>query len=454
MKSYCSRLEVLRPLLVALCLLAACATRQPGAPIQPGFNVYSVEQDIELGRQAAAEIRQQVDIVSNQQLQNYLGQLGQRLASQPEAGRYPYSFTLVNEEGINAFALPGGPVFVHAELLQAADDEAQLAGVLAHEISHVALRHATNQASKANLIQIPAVLAGSVIGEGSVLAQLGQLGLGLGVNSVLLKYSRDAETEADALGARIMAGAGYDPMEMARFFQKLEQEGGARAPQFLSSHPNPGNRMQAVQAEIQTFPQRQYSAGNTQFPRMKQLASQLPEPDRSRVAASNAPSTAPAPSAQVRQFRSRTVSLQYPANWQAFGDGTSAVVALAPQEGLVRNQRGGISLGFGTVMSYYRPASGRLELAASTQELIRDLASVNPNLRVAGPSREVAVDGSPGLLTTLSGLSPYGGEETNVLLTVPRPQGLFYMVFVTPSSRFEQFQGSFQQMLQSLQFST
>ena len=133
--------------------------------------------------------------------------------------------------------------------------------MMAHEISHVALRHGTNQASKANLIQLPAMLAGAVVGNGSMLGQLAQLGIGLGANSVLLKYSRDAETHADMLGARMMAKAGYNPIEMARFFEKLEAQGGSSGPQFLSSHPNPGNRMRAIQEEIQYMPRANYTNG-------------------------------------------------------------------------------------------------------------------------------------------------------------------------------------------------
>src|SRR5688500_15290985 len=230
--------------------LAGCASRHPEQAILPGFNVYSQDQEIALGQEAAAEIRKQVEVVNDQRLQRYISDLGQTLARQPQAGGYPYSFTLINDPSINAFALPGGPIFVHTGLLKAADNEGQAVGVLAHEIAHVALRHATNQASKATLIQLPAVLAGAAIGQNSTLGQLAQLGLGLGVNGFMLKYSRDAENQADAFGARLMADAGYNPIEMAQFFEKLEAEGGSGAPQFLSSHPNPGNRVKSVQAEI------------------------------------------------------------------------------------------------------------------------------------------------------------------------------------------------------------
>jgi hypothetical protein len=357
---------------------------------------------------------------------------------------------LINEDGINAFALPGGPIFVHTGTLEAADNEAQFAGILAHEIAHVALRHGTNQASKSSVAQIPAVLAGSALGQESVLAQLGQLGLGLGVNSLFLKYSRDAEREADAMGTHLMTAAGYDPVAMARFFEKLEAEGGDRAPEFLSSHPSPGNRMQAVQAEIQTFPRGEYTAADGQFLEMKRAVAQLPAP-RHTANEQQIAVRPPQPSGDFRTLQTSTVSLDYPAGWRAFGDRNSAVLTIAPSAGLVRNQRGGISMAYGIVASYYQPRS-QGSLPQSTEELIRELGELNPNLRSAGRKREVSVSGQRGLLTTLRGTSPYGGREANWVLTVPRPQGLFYIVLVSPEDQIRGTEQTFNHILRSIRF--
>jgi predicted Zn-dependent protease len=138
------------------------------------------------------------------------------------------------------------------------DNEAQLAGVMAHEMSHIVLRHGTHQASKAQFIQLPAAIAGAALGDG-ILGSLGRLGINLGANSVLLKYSRDAEAQADYNGAQIMADVGYNPIEMARFFEKLESKGNqGEIAQFLSDHPNPGNRVKAVEEEIQYLPRKAY----------------------------------------------------------------------------------------------------------------------------------------------------------------------------------------------------
>jgi len=272
------RSRALAWLCVLALVLASCAARQPGDPLRPGFNLYSVDDDIEIGRMVSDQADEELDIVGDPALQDYIAELGRRLASDVRTGPFPYTFALVRDDSINAFALPGGPIYIHTGLVAAAANEAQLAGVMAHEISHVALRHGTSQASRASLLQIPAILASEVLGQASVGAQAGQLGLSLGLSSVLLNYSRNAEREADALGARVMAEAGYDPIEMAAFFETLEAEGGARGPEFLASHPSPGNRTATVRAEIQTFPSSgPYTASTGRFGTIRQAVVRLNE---------------------------------------------------------------------------------------------------------------------------------------------------------------------------------
>jgi predicted Zn-dependent protease len=432
--------------------LTSCAARRPGDPLKPGFNVYSKEQDIQLGRQAAQEALRQVEVVDNRRLQEYVEGIGRRLARQPEAGDYPYQFTLINDPSINAFALPGGPVFVNTGLIAAADNEAQVAGVLAHEIAHVALRHGTSQASKANLLQLPAAVAGIALGQGSLSGQLGQVGLGLGLNALILRYSRSAETEADALGARIMAGAGYNPLEMARFFEKLESAGGESAPQFLSSHPNPGNRVKSVQAEIQTFPQGSYTADTGFFKEAKSLVSQLPKPRRGVEQARANRLADPGPIGNFQRLNTNRFAVSYPQGWRVFGDNSSAMLTIAPQQGLVQNRFGGVEVGYGAFLSYYFPGNRRTSLRNATEELVGHLRAGNPTMDAAGQIRQVRVDGAPGLIVPLISASPYGGPETNMLLTVQRPEGLFYMVFVAPQQSWSQSQGAFDQMVRSIDF--
>jgi beta-barrel assembly-enhancing protease len=264
-------------ILVALSGAASGYARNPGDPLKPGFNLFSRQQDIQLGQEASQQVLQKSQPVQNQFIQDYVNRIGQRLAQQPEAREsgFQFRFTVLNDPQVNAFALPGGPMFIYTGLLKTVDKEGELAGVMAHEMSHVILRHGTHEASKQQIIALPAALAEQVAGSGgSLLGKLTQLGIGLGANSVLLKFSRTAESEADALGARIMAEAGYDPIEMAHLFQKLEAAGGSGRLQFLSDHPNPGNRVRAIQDEIRSLPRRQYGYQTGDFQRMKaELAS-------------------------------------------------------------------------------------------------------------------------------------------------------------------------------------
>lgn len=247
--------------LFAFGLLAACnanvsppqASRQApngGASYyNPPWNMYSPQTDVEVGKQAAAQAEKQLPILHDAHATQYLTQLGGKLARHMPGPEFPYSFHFVNQKDINAFALPGGPVFVNVGAACAAANEAQLAGVVAHEESHVALRHSTSIASKQQLAQVPLAILGGVAGSGTA-AQIAQLGAQMVVGGVFLKYSRDMESQADALGAQVMNAAGYDPRQMAQFFETLEAQGGSQSVQFLSDHPNPGNRRAAIEAEI------------------------------------------------------------------------------------------------------------------------------------------------------------------------------------------------------------
>src|SRR3990167_2327993 len=232
---------------------------------KPGFNTFTPQQDIELGREAVREVEQQMPVVTDGQLSEYVNRLGKNLSRLAPGHRYPYQFKLINAKEINAFALPGGPIYIHTGIITAATSEAQLAGVLAHEICHVALRHSTNQASKAMLAQAPLAILGGVLSGGGLAGQLAQLGIAFGANSAFLKFSRDAERQADELGAQILYDAGYDPKAMAEFFETIEKESGNRAVEFLSSHPNPGNREKNILQLIPKLgPSKSYSADNSE----------------------------------------------------------------------------------------------------------------------------------------------------------------------------------------------
>ena len=259
--------------------MAAVLWAQGPTQFHPGFNLFSKEQDVQLGQENAAQVRKQLPVIKDPILTDYVTQVGKRLMSAREAQEtgFPFTFEVVADPSINAFALPGGPMFINTGLLKAVDNEAQLAGVMGHEMSHVILRHGTNQASKSKFIELPAVLASQMAGE-SMIGKLARAGIGLGANSVLLKFSRSAESQADLMGSHLMAESGYDPMEMARFFEKLNAQGGGRTMQFLSDHPNPDNREKAIEEEAHRLPKQNYGYQSGAFQRMKQEVSKIKEP--------------------------------------------------------------------------------------------------------------------------------------------------------------------------------
>jgi len=263
---------------LSITFLVTILSAQGPHQFHPGFNLFSPQQDVQLGQEAAAQVRKQMPLVNDPFLNNYVNTIGKRLAETQEAkaSGFPFTFQVVADPTINAFALPGGPMFINTGLLKAVDNEAELAGVMGHEMSHVILRHGTNQASKQRLLALPAMLGQQMAGS-SMIGQLAQLGIGLGANSVLLKFSRTAESQADLTGSHLMAESGYNPIEMAHFFEKLNAQG-QQAPQFLSDHPNPDNRQHAIEEEVARMPHQNYGYQTGQFVKMKQAVSKIHEP--------------------------------------------------------------------------------------------------------------------------------------------------------------------------------
>jgi len=270
-------------LLVLLAALLSASDSEYKMP-KPGFNMFTKPQDVELGKQAAEEVEKKIEILKDKHVTGYIEHLGHSLIKLPEADAedFHYTFKVVYDDNINAFSLPGGPVYVNTGAILTVENEAQLAGVLAHEISHVALRHGTNQVSKTGLIEFPAILPTLVAGKHGKKASQGMAKvIGVGAGSVLLKFSRTNESEADTLGTKMIYDAGYDPIELARFFEKLEQEGGrgnSRLAEFLSDHPNPGNRVKAVEQEVGHFAPRNYTTSTGQFSRIKAMVHPKPKP--------------------------------------------------------------------------------------------------------------------------------------------------------------------------------
>lgn len=249
---------------------------------RPGFNLFSPDQDVEMGQHAAEEVEKQLPLIRDSQVAGYVNNLGKRLAAvapnQSSGVKYHWAFKVINSSEINAFALPGGFIYVNRGAIEAAQDEAQIAGVLAHEEGHVVMRHGTHQASEMVLAQAPLSILAGVLGQSSGLAsQLAQLGLSFGVNSILLRNSRSAESQADEVGTYILYRAGYDPYGMAQFFAILQKKSPRQTIQFFSDHPDPGNRIRNVDEEIPSLGiKKDWKEDSPQFQAVKQKLQHMP----------------------------------------------------------------------------------------------------------------------------------------------------------------------------------
>ena len=456
MSRYRSLLAVL--LLPAL-LAPALAAR---TRIKPGMNFFSKQQEIQLGKEAARDVERQLTLVRERSLSTYVSQLGQRLARYSPAPEYPYTFKVVRDRRINAFALPGGPIYVHTGTIAAAENEGQLAGVLGHEIAHVALRHGTNNASKAMLAQMPLAILGGVIGSGSMAGQLARLGIGFGANSVLLKFSRNAERQADIIGTQMLFDAGYDPQEMARFFQKLQ--GGKRggSVEFLSSHPNPGNRIEGVRKEISTLGRQNYQmSDSTGFSQARSQAARLNRQPTSRRERDfgheerGEHQHPRLPSRNFRVFDAGGYRIQHPDNWDVHGEQTSAQ-AIVPPEGIVRSREAS-GIAYGALVSIFEPETdedGCVSLRQASSQLIEQLQHSNPGMRVISRRQRTWVGRQRAVSLTLRGSSPVRGEtEMDWLVSTLRPDGtLWYIVFVAPEQDFGALRPTFERMLDSVRF--
>jgi Zn-dependent protease with chaperone function len=423
-----------------------------------GFNIFSAQEEVQAGQQSAGQIATKLPILPDSDpVSIYVQRLGQQLAAHAPGEKWPYTFHVVNQKEINAFALPGGPVFVNVGSIQAADNEAELAGVMAHEISHVVQRHGTRAASKQMAAQLPLSILGGVMGQGA-LSQMAQMGLSFGFGSYFLKNSRKSESEADLLGTDIMYDSGFNPRAMADFFNKIQEEGGAHGPQFLSDHPDPGNRAQAVAAEVATLTRRSsYRSDSAEFRDIKQRVSGMRPPTGQQIATQQqgpgmTASSGSVPSGgSLRSFSHRDFVISYPDNWLVFGDQNSAVT-ISPPNGVSQN-----AVAYGVMINTYQPEDASASLDQATHELLASLRQSNPDLRAIGHDESIRLNGVAGKSVDLIGNSPlqdqngHPSQERDWLVAVMRHDGsLQYMVCIAPEKDFESLRPTFEQMLKSI----
>jgi hypothetical protein len=459
-------MKLLSRLVLVITLTATTVAAQ--TKVTPPKNKYTPQQDVQIGQEAAAEVRKEYPVINDDQVESYLDRLGDRLVeAAPRELNNPvfrYSFTPVNLKDINAFALPGGPMFVNRGMIEAAGSEAEVAGVMAHELAHVLLRHGTANATKAQGFQIGALagaIAGAVVGGGwgELISQGSQFGLG----TWLMKYSREYEKQADLIGAQIMARAGYDPRELARMFETIAKQGGSGGPQWLSSHPNPGNRTQYINAEAAQLrvAARPSDQGFLQTKtRLAQMgpARTMAEMERSgggggtgggrsTGSVGRIGDAVPAPSRQYRTVQGgQLFTVSVPSNWQAVTANNS--IKYVPQNAY-GDYNGQSTLTHGVELGVARASANNLD--AATQTLIEGFVRGNDGMRIAGREERFQLSGRQAIVTPLEGRSALGGvERVEVHTTLLSNGDLFYLLTVVPEREVGTYGPAFDRVVRTV----
>ena len=276
----------------------------------------------------------------------------------------------------------------------------------------------------------------------------------------MLRYSRTAETQADVVGTQVLYDAGYDPRALAQFFEKIEADSkGQNAPEFFSDHPNPEHRVERVEVEIDKLGglPAKMNKDSVEFEAIKREVMALPVlKTETLTVGEGAPRSMgppPVPSANYVEYKASVYAIKYPDNWKKYGEKNN--VSFAPDGGVMEDSNGKDGLAYGVIVDVTKlrgDAGDTKALEKATQDFIGTLQKENPKMKIARQPGRVRLNGLPGLSTYLSNESPAGGEETDWLITVIRPEGLVSFVCVAPQKDYEEYDGTFALILDSVRF--
>jgi hypothetical protein len=390
-------------------------------------------------------------------------------------------------------------MFINLGTLTSARTEAELAGVMGHEMAHVYMQHSAKQAGKSQTTSMIAGIASAVLGStvgnraGGLVGQLGQMGIQMGAQGFLMKYSRSDETQADAVGAVILHKAGYNPQAMVEFFKTMGAQAGAAPPELFSSHPNPGNRQEAITKQIAHWPATNYVDTTANFASVRQSAAKLKTYTAKEIQAgaksgqwaslnqktgaglnSTGASTFPTRGSVTTSLPPKTVSLrnvlpsdrmvsanlgpikiQHPENWPVtLPEQRGQFVTIAPPEGVAA---GGV--GYGVLLNgAAAPRGQKMSVDDMTLSLIQQIQESN-ELQQLGKPEPITVGGREGRSTFLASPSPFpdakgqAQAERDWLITVPQSDGsMVFMIFAAPQADFDYLKPTFEAMVNSIQF--
>jgi len=417
------------------------------------WNLFSVGQDIQLGNESATRFEKAVQLVQDPKLNGYFAHLGDRLTSTLPQDSFPFSFKLVADGALHAFSFPGGPVYCTAGMMAAAESEAQLAGLVAHQIAHIILRDATSKASRMKRFRVRAAMVVASTGEKSLLESLEEIDLYLIPSSQLMHFDTDSERLAIALAAKLMVEAGYEPREADIFFRNLQINHGEVAAFYLSRHlllniddPTSSQTFQGKTSRVvskRKFRRLRNKAAAIQVEsvQLESLVNWRP-PERKKTASTGSRIT----------YLTSSYSFSYPAAWRQANSIEPDRFQVSPKGDAVRLANGEDLVTAGVIAGVTDPVNHQAK--PGKNGLLELVGKIRPGLAMVGELEHVAVDSRAFEGIILEGLSPVSGEREMAWMVRANLIGrVFYLLMVAPNSVFQQLQPEFDAILASINFS-
>jgi Zn-dependent protease with chaperone function len=419
-------------------------------------NLFTAQQDIEMGRALSRAAGTTFVPSDDSSTRAYVRSLGNELAARAPGFKYPYQFEIFIDPEARSLALPGGFIYLSSGLVMAAQNETELAALLAHQIGHVAARHGTQQVSAEYSRQTNAR-------RPSVTDAISRLRLSLDTDSTVFNYTVQNEQQADTIATQLMYNTRFDPRQIPTAFRRLEDDPDDSARPFLTNHPAQANRLASIRRELQRLgPLPNSWRGDSSGFRAAQdaLRGETPFGLASRVDRDE--SRPVAASSRMATYQGSGFEIRYPDNWRI--DDRSGGVMVAPDGGIVNG-----ALAYGMLMDTFTPDTrsklfgrqsfnvpgGILDsnnVSSATDQLIDELRRSNPNMRVVRKTSK-RIDGFEALMVELNNDSPVGGTEVNMLTTVLRSDGfLYYFMGVSPQADINQYSPVFDRMTASVRF--
>jgi len=416
-----------------------------------GWNLFSVEQDMQLGSESAARLEENVLVVQESELSDFFDRLGARLSRSVRHEFPSLSYRLIADESLHAFAFPGGPLYCSTGMMAAAESEAQLAGLVAHLLAHIVLRDSTSKASLADRFRVRAAMAAASTGKKTLLTSLEEISLYLRPGSDLMRYDTDYEKRADWIAENLMVEAGYDPAAGQSFFKQLHDNHAERATFFLQRHPV--QEIAASRGSPSVQGNSSPLVSKRKFRRLRKQAASIQRQNgglESFVNWQPISEQAPVPSGPREVYLTSRYSVSYSAAWSQAKSSEKDLFQATPKGGAIR-QAGGMRVVNTGVIAGTTALDDPIQ--AGRDQLVGQVAEIRPGLALIGKLEHAIPASKPLEGLVFRGKSPSSDEPEVVWAIGARlPDRMFFLLLIAPEKSFEELEPEFEKIIESVEF--